>query len=493
MKIFDGLNKAGSFKLDGDMEIIGELKLNGSDSALELYSDKSFNTDQQNDIFGKFLDKSKVSLLNCITKMGPGCGVRGGDVYYNSIVFPHFVVFGNEHVGSTDQCISRLSFSVDDAASIFHDLDSFGMVLKPKKYLELISEDGDEKQSIKIGTDPLMFYFSGAHEIFSVDTIIGKISIVNGISYKFPGPEGIYLKNTNRIEIEFPNKQTLEESVDHVHDLLRFLEIVAGRPQNITELKFLRTDSENESSIYDVYWCMPPKRAVESESPNPHPSGVLMQEFTKKGEFGTVLAEWIKKNDSWKNARVRFSTAFGFQRGYYIDRLVGAANMFDILPSSACPADVRLNADILLAKNSARQIFTSLEDSPERNSILGALGRLGKATLKQKVRQRAQIVIPALGSLFSELEFVLLQAVDCRNYYVHGSHGKFNYGKNNSQVTFFIQTLEFVFATSDLIECGWDIDAWRRQGAMRSHPFAEYIDIFSWELEKLKKVIEIGK
>lgn len=163
--------------------------------------------------------------------------------------------------------------------------------------------------------------------------------------------------------------------------------------------------------------------------------------------------------------------------------------MFDILPSSACSPDVTLPNDLELARKEARRLFVLLDDSPQRNSILNALGRIGKPTLKNKVQARAAVVLDAVGHIFPDLELVLYQAVDCRNYYVHGTEGKFDYSTNPSQVAFLTRTLEFVFAASDLIECGWDIKSWMEQGLIRSHPFGEYVEIYSWELDRLKSLL----
>ncbi|MCH8913448.1 MAG: hypothetical protein IIA33_07755 [Planctomycetes bacterium] len=57
--------------------------------------------------------------------------------------------------------------------------------------------------------------------------------------------------------------------------------------------------------------------------------------------------------------------------------------MVDILPSSAIPPDVMLSAELDSAREQARTMFRTLPPSDERNSVLGALGRLGKNSLKQ--------------------------------------------------------------------------------------------------------------
>ena len=78
------------------------------------------------------------------------------------------------------------------------------------------------------------------------------------------------------------------------------------------------------------------------------------------------------------------------------------------------------------------------------------------------------------------------QHVNCRNFYVHGSDGSFDYNANFDAVTFFTQTLEFVFAASDLVDAGWDITGWSKTSTTMSHPFARYRVNYKTELEELK-------
>ena len=78
------------------------------------------------------------------------------------------------------------------------------------------------------------------------------------------------------------------------------------------------------------------------------------------------------------------------------------------------------------------------------------------------------------------------EAVNCRNYYVHGSEPSFNYAEIFRVVIFLTQTLEFVFAVSDLIEAGWDAKAWAEAPTSMSHPFGEYRVNYREKLHDLK-------
>jgi hypothetical protein len=212
-----------------------------------------------------------------------------------------------------------------------------------------------------------------------------------------------------------------------------------------------------------------------------HPLMFSSMPWDDQRNFQLYFQNWLDRQASWRDARQRFFEVHSKGRNYDIDRLIGAANMFDILPSSAVSSDVPLSIEMLEAKAEARRIFKKLGASPERDSVLATLGRLGKANLKQKVRSRAQLVLKAMPGQFSDFTSVIDQAVDCRNYFVHGGDPRMSYSENPQIVWFFADTLEFVFAASDLIEAGWDIGAWSARTSV-SHPFGLYIRNYRWRM-----------
>ena len=487
---YEGFKKAGSFTLTSGMEIQGELCLQGAATTLDLYSGSSFDWHVGSDIFGVLYDRSKVSLINCVT-MSSSSATRGGENYHFSSIFPHFVIFGNQHISSSCQIICELSFTVDDAAELFYDFDAFGSVIDAKPLMEHIIEAQAKQigRKIEIEGHPLLFYFTGKYEIFSVDTVLGKISATHHPSWKSPSPKGIHVNNTIRINIAFYTEKSVHKAIGSVLDILGFLEVIAGRPQNISDLRFFPVSAQDSGGSLDVYWCMLPARKRD-ESRKLSPIDLLLQAASNLDEFSNVLKRWMERHGEWRNARARFSTAFAYQDSYDIDRIVGAANMFDILPSCAYSEPVTLPSDLAEARNNARRMFRSLPPSPERDSVLGALGRIGKATLKRKVRSRAKLITDVVGDRFPDLELVVDQAIDCRNYYVHGSDAKIDYSMHFAQVQFFTDTLEFVFAASDLVESGWDITTWVTKGSTLSHRFAQYRFNYPEMLSALKTLLE---
>lgn len=137
---------------------------------------------------------------------GSGSGTRGEEHYHFSSVFPHFALFGDEHIASADRKIAEVSFAIDDAPAVFYDFDVFGSVIDARLHMERIAEAKESGRTIEIGEHPLLFYFTGKHDIFSVDTVLGKISATHGISFTSPGTVGDSRSEHDPPEHYFPDR-----------------------------------------------------------------------------------------------------------------------------------------------------------------------------------------------------------------------------------------------------------------------------------------------
>jgi len=270
--------------------------------------------------------------------------------------------------------------------------------------------------------------------------------------------------------------------------IAEYLGMLVGRTQNLIDIGVRIASTDEMPVTLKVHWSMPPRRDSSAGSQKPGSFDILLDAVRHPQEFERVLERWIERQAEWHDARYRFFNSFSRQR-YDIDRLIGSANMFDILPKSAVPFDVPIGNDLKSAQSTARDLFRALPQSPERNSILSALGRIGESNLKHKVRHRAQRLVAAVPEWFPDLFMVTDEAVNCRNHYVHGGPPRFDYNGNFAAVVFFTETLEFVFGASDLIDAGWDIRSWILQGTTMSHPFGRYRANYSLALANLRSLL----
>lgn len=419
---------------------------------------------------------------------GPNTVFKEKEKYHSCGIFPHIILVGHRHLKSDDACLTRLSFVVDDASTIFYDYEAFGTSFGTK---ELLIGDLDEagkiaSRKLELGEHSHVFYYTSKDEIFAAETAIGKVSATHGISYGMPGPAGIHVDNQIRVNIDFAVSCNVNEATHHLIDVLRFLELLVGRPQNISKIEVFPATSAEHPDVLDVYWCMPPHRKKQNEGRKPHPADTLVRCVDNPSEFAKLLVKWLGRQAEWRSSRARFSSTFSKQNSYSTDRLVSAANMFDVMPESACPGPVVLDPDLTAARDAARSAFRKLPSGPERESVLSALGRIGKPSLKRKVRARAGLIPPSMSHKLPELELVIDHAIGLRNYYVHGSSGGFDYGSDQVPIEFLTNALEFIFGISDLVDSGWDESKLAPQGRLFSHPFGRFCDSYALKLLEMK-------
>jgi hypothetical protein len=479
--------QAGTFTISPGKDVYGELTLAGRNTSLYLRDNEYFDTSAMPGqcVKGILHDLTKVTLIQCITKEGLGSARRGDKTYHFASIFPHYVIHGDHHIAPDNKTITEIHFVVDDASTLFYDFDAFGSLIDARPFIEQIVHAKGLERKVTTGPDPQILYFTGKREIFAADTIMGKVSASHNPTHDFGGPDGVRLKNTIFVTIALRKAVTFDGAMVHTFTLLKYLEMLVGRPQNLLILNLRIECNDERPALLRVYYSMPQKRAPPHDEEHPHPADVLLDAVRQPETFSSILTSWLDRQQDWHDARQRFSDSFA-QQDYSIDRLIGSANMFDILPRSAVPPDVELSNELKNAKEVCRKVFQELQQSPERDSVLSALGRTGKSTLKHKIRHRGQFLIATVRELFPDLFTVTDEAVNCRNHYVHGTEPKFDYSKNVGTVIFFTDTLEFIFATSDLIEAGWDVTAWSETSMMMSHPFGRYRINYAENLRKLQ-------
>lgn len=485
-KWIDGFRGLGKFDLPRQKEVYGELILEGTDTKLMLHDVDTFELPHPT-IHGVIDHIVKLSFLDCILmKADRSVNSEGVVSKYRLELFPHHIIFGDTHVHESESIFSSISFKLTDAKSLFYDFDAFGLALDPDLFIDQILAADSKKigREIAKGEHPDIAYFTGKHTIIQVPTALGKISAEHRPSISMGGSGGSGFVNSIWVEIEFKSAQTFSEALASAQELEPFFSMIAGRPQRMEEMRLLVSSVPDAPKVFEVYSTMKP--FVRFPGIAPHPADLPIDPVRRSQEYSNVLADWVKRSSSWMDARMRYSNSLRTQV-FDIDRLVGSANMFDILPASAVPRDVELSGDLKAARDKSRQLFFDLPESAERGSILSALGRLGKSALKHKVRWRAAPIIAEIGDKFPDLNWVLDEAVNCRNHYVHGAESKVDYAANFLDTAgFFTKTLEFVFATSDLVEAGWDIKGWASRGSTLSHPFYEYKNGYKDDLAALK-------
>lgn len=508
--------KKGKFSLPYGRKFRGEFKLAGMESSLSLdvlnsrlSGDKlsEFFPDSSQDvksIKGVLDDSKKVSLLHCMAT-GFGPHPVGKRFTYNNRFSPLFAVFGDHHISHNEKKITGVSFTVDDANILFYDPELFGAIedideatadineaTELRRFVEQIAQYNDYGSEIEISEHPQVFYFSGKTEIFRAETSLGTVSALNKIKGTFGSSKGFKIENVVSVNLEFAKMVSINDAVEKTFKVLRFLELLAGRPQNLLKFLVRKETGQTKPEELEVYGSSFPRY---DRPENEQISRKLISPVRNPEEFSQVLANWLERHDSRLYAGSKFFCSFG-KRVYDADRLVSSAGMFDVLPKGDFPRKPELDHKIRTAVEESKRIWKDAQESVKGDnesekqcrSILGTLGRLEKnVTLTEKICHRAENIIKKIGDKVPELDWVIGKAVVCRNHYTH--RGKLETIKNCDKVkNFLTDTLEFVFAVSELIEAGWDIENWEYNRS--THPFGHYLGNYKNRLENYRGDLE---
>ena len=480
----------GTYTLPNGQPVVGELRLKGVSTLLKLHSDSILAcVKEASCVNGTAYTGEYLTLIDCHSPSIAHTSFKDAPTQYHADVFPHYVAIGRSHLKPDKPCISAIHFTTADLATLFYDFDAFGHVIDAKPIIDVVLQERRQMRPVKAGERPHVFYFTGKDCIVEVPTTIGKVSVHHRPRFGMGGPEGVFIKNRIIVSIEPDEPVPFNDAVDRMYGVACFLSMVAGRAQGIDHIHVTTTevidDIPQSLAISPSYrW----KASNKSDQYKPHPGDVPLDPIQHRPEFDVVLADWVARHSGWRVARGRYLECMRKANKYGPERLVAAANMFDILPADAVPMAVELSDDLVATRDSCAERFRIHPRGIDRDSALSALGRLGQPSLPKKVAHRASIVGSKLGARFPDLLLVASVAVKCRNFFVHGSADDIDYPKVEPLVPFLTDTLEFIFAASDFIDAGWDAQRWNSNGHGWGHSFARYRSKYDMALAELRRV-----
>ena len=166
------------------------------------------------------------------------------------------------------------------------------------------------------------------------NTAIGVVTAHHAPGIPVGGPNGVRIDNRITMSLAPSVPIDFEESILRLTVLLRFVTAAVGRRQQVT--RFAMEVGPEANSVYmDVDWSNHPRR--RESGPTPSIYDLPLDAVHRPDEFVRVLKSWLQADGDRREARVRIDDSSSFVNTYPIDRLVAAANAFDILPDSAVP------------------------------------------------------------------------------------------------------------------------------------------------------------
>lgn len=491
--------------LPNDSKFVGHLNIADEGSILRLVGKDfwEYPRGEPTDIHGILVDGKKASILDCVIQEKKQYRFDE-DSQFETVFFPNFIVIGEEFISSDELVIQAVRYHFDNVTSLvsgrktflslWPDAEEARRILEEnhKRSEKIAEEHGWSKPSFdpEISEHPHFLYYSGLWEIIALQSKVGKISLTNRPSFNMGTAAGVGISNKVIANIDFPEPKSLIGATHELQKLHGLFELSLGYRQRYRwiELELIHRSKEAEHDMPQtvrLYWSLCNER-VRSDS-TVSLNDVLLAPDRRPEEFVKVVAGWIDSAESMLDPRQRFATAFFGT--YSINRIVGAANMFDLLPESHAPTKKVVDTPLKEAVIKCRKIFSDLPESFAKQSVLSALGRIGSASLRDKIYHRADKIIAVAGGKFPDLHLPCHQAVICRNHYVHGSKGAFDYQENFTEFVFITDTLEFVFAVSDLLDLGWDFHRWLDEGVSMTHPFGSYVFNYSKNIDYLKALV----
>ena len=383
----------GSFSVGEGPDVGGLLTLSEDGVSLFVWDTKMISPKIiSSTISGVLQDNRIVTLLDCLPTGHGSTFISGRGMTSRTTIIANHAVYGSESLDPSKKCVNTVEFRTDDTNLLFNDREAFA--LKPRS---------EQDPSIHAT-------YSGVELIFSVDTSIGKVSarratpIREGIDVS----EGISISSKVNVEVAVDNPVTYYDAIHRAYVVISFLALMIGRPQNLAELRIgvLPRCAEERREWFAVEATAFRRfRRHSADDGARMILGRLIDPIKDRRRFENVLANWLSRHDEWGHARSRYDRCVSNEREYHEDRMVGAANMFDLIPDNAVGPKRAVPESSASAIAECKRILKlaradRFDNDDPCNSALRWLGMINQKSLRQKICFRAGIVCVGSGAFF---------------------------------------------------------------------------------------------
>jgi hypothetical protein len=467
----------GTFNLHGQ-KVFGQLYLAAGQSYLMLRTeDKPAQLSVPDVVHGRLHDFTFVSCIDCVGGSIPPTRIDFQEHHsYSWNLFPHFALMGNRYFNPIKDKITDVWFSVSDAALIFNDVNSYGILDEVSASIADLIQKSVGDHQVPHGPQPRLAYFAGQCDLLKVVVSEGTIIVQHWPTHERSESEGIHLKSFLKLGIRFSASTELSSCLRAISMLTQFLSLVAGRSQGVSNV-LVQTDGASEKDMpFLLHWSFSPlAESTNEEQDKPSFIDMPLDAIRRPDEFTRVLTTWWETSPSQGLARARLHSCRSRGNLFDIDRLVAAANMFDLRATGVL---TEISEELDLIRKESVEALKKLPITDDRDGVIMALQRVGAPSLRKKILLRAAVVKSRFK--LENLDDVLRLAVLSRNFFVHGGGDRsFDYATVKPYTAFLTETLEFVFAAAELIDCGWDGTAWKNQPHTSRHWFSRYLSDYS--------------
>ncbi|WP_242396579.1 HEPN domain-containing protein [Shewanella baltica] len=437
------------FKISNNKNVSGVLS-DAKRYKFNCWSSEFFAVESHSNIYGRTQDNKILSLLNCLGNESR-C-IAEGSVTYSNTIQPHIALTGKKRVEPDSDKFCSISLVVGNSHALLRRFTSFGYISFPDDGLVSQLNAQEHAPLFAAQHNPTLAYFNGDFDIFSQNTKLGVISASNHISVGDGfSSDGVSIRNKVGLTVKFHTSKTLNEALNIAHKVSLLLRFIAGENVFFKDMLVSDGSENNFQLLYNTYsW---------GEDLDSTKSGNPLIDISSE-DFPQFLDSWFSHVD---RDIVRYSFYDGFLKGrsYSSDRLINAANIFDIFPSSTGSSKKVLKQEetetLERLKQHIKKEFSELDDI--KCSLLNSIGFLTRTSLKERVNERITVIenyLESRGFDLDDIDFVLRLAIKARNYHVHGSEFKqLTLRQMYDFQILFTCFFEFIYAISELIECGW--------------------------------------
>ncbi|XFF02411.1 hypothetical protein ACQ3JU_1165 (plasmid) [Bradyrhizobium guangxiense] len=469
----------------------GALSLDGPNSKIDIFSDDFLHLkdDEMKCVRGVSKDGVSISAINCVPLI-----ISGSASYHDKnkryiTLHPNYVVFGPGYLEPASRGITSISFTFSEANNLFYDWGTFGQIIWKHRLSfgqlrEILRGVRKRPKHRRRGGDLDLCYRWDRGAILEVDCDVGTITVWNATRETGPSPNGLKVDNRVRVTCRFKNPRNLDDTLRVRHQLMALFELAAQGRQNVEDIT-LQHEGMPDGAQFSFVASSEEREHVDSLMP----TDALLNGGLHEDEFSRVLVVWLNSASERSAGRRRFIDGFRRGRSFNTDRLVGAANAFDLLPATdfvkqgAFPPDVEtLLIGLERQVREAAKGSSSVNEHKER--LLNNLGLVRGLNLRNKVLQRWTTVPKCIASRLPGMPDAIAHSVRARNFFVHGSPVNMSTEDLFTLAPFFTDTLEFVFGVSELLLCGWDAERWAKEGYSLSH-YKWYISNFQDNMKRV--------
>jgi len=474
----------------------GALDLDGPNTKLDIFSDDFLHLkdEEMNCVRGVSKEGVSISAIYCVPLVTSGSASYHDKHKHYMTLRPNYVALGPHYLEPEEDVISSISFTFSEANHLFYDSGTFGHIIWKHRLSfgqlrEILSGVRRAPKHRRRGGRLDLYYRWDRGPIIEATCSAGKITVWNATGGRFPSPDGLDLRNRVRVTCAFVAPLNLEAALGVLNQMMSLFELAAQSRQNVEDVTLEHKDAP-EAAQLTLHVIHREREHVETLMP----TDALLNGGLHEEEFTRVLTRWMDSGPDRRTGRQRFIE--GFRRGfnYRTERLIGAANAFDLLPATdfvkqgALPTEVEtLLAGLEAQVKTAAKSSTVVNEHKER--LLNNLGLVRGLNLRNKVLQRWDTVPDCIASRLPAMPEAIAHSVRARNFFVHGSEIKMSTDAVYELSSFFTNTFEFVFGVSELCRCGWDAERWSKDGYSLSR-YKWYMSQFPEYMKRVAAALE---